>query len=163
MGGEKITVALTPTVFRELACMVTKKTMQDMAKIDLSLASEPPTSCEDLCAVYTSFNGGYSLRLVFCAERTLLRRLTENMMGEVSTDPEDLEEYTKEYFNVLCGRLAGEIFHTTRLGARFHAPLFTSGDDANQLTARSAPEEIIYFTSMQSESVMLSHGAVWIA
>ena len=50
-----------------------------------------------------------------------------NSFHEDSVSPEDLEEFTKEYFNVLCGRIAGSMFQATKVPAHFGPPVFYHG------------------------------------
>ena len=149
--------SLTPELFRQLTEDITQKITLDVAQIDLRLSDHQPNPDDDLCTVYTSVAGGYKTRLVMCAQRKFLHRLTENMMGEPSSDPDDLEEYTKEFFNVLCGRLVGEIFRTTHLGASFHPPLFSEGNYDTLFKQGDQPEEVIYFTSRESEDMAMAH------
>ena len=42
-------------------------------------------------------------------------------------EPEDLEEFGKEYLNVLCGRIASAMFQATRIPAHFNPPVFYHG------------------------------------
>ena len=40
---------------------------------------------------------------------------------------EDLEEFSKEYLNVLCGKVAGAMFQATQVSAHFGTPTFYHG------------------------------------
>ena len=149
--------SLTPELFRQLTEDITQKITLDVAQIDLRLSDHQPNPDDDLCTVYTSVAGGYKTRLVMCAQRKFLHRLTENMMGEPSSDPDDLEEYTKEYFNVLCGRLVGEIYRVTKRGAKFHPPFFHEGHYSLIPPASDNELESICFTNPKSEHLMVLH------
>ena len=92
---------------------------RQIAKIDLRLCSQDPDPANELCTLHTTIDGDYHTELVLHADRALLHRLTENMMEAKTTDPEDMEEYSKEFFNVLCGHIVSEIFRRTKLPARF--------------------------------------------
>ena len=50
-----------------------------------------------------------------------------NSFHEESVSPEDLEEFSKEYFNVLCGRIAAAMFKATQVPAHFAPPVFYHG------------------------------------
>ena len=40
---------------------------------------------------------------------------------------EYVEDFTKEYFNVLCGHIVSRLFRETRVPARFSPPVFRRG------------------------------------
>ena len=82
---------------------------------------------EDLCTVHITFDKGFGTSLTLCADKGLLVRMAQNSFHEDSVSPEDLEEFSKEYFNVLCGRVAGAMFRATQVAAHFGPPVFTRG------------------------------------
>ena len=57
----------------------------------------------------------------------LLYRMASNSFHEERVSPEDLEEFSKEYFNVLCGRIARAMFQATKVPAHFGPPVFYRG------------------------------------
>lgn len=97
--------------------------MEECAGIRLA-QQEASQALEQFAEVYTEVDGTYHALLTFRAEWPLFRQLTENMLGEPISEPDDVEEYTKEFFNVLCGRLVSEIFILTKSPARFYPPCF---------------------------------------
>lgn len=84
-------------------------------------------SGEDLCTVQITFDKGFHTSLILCADTGLLYRMARNSFQEESISFEDLEEFSKEYFNVLCGRIAGAMFQATQVPARFEPPVFYKG------------------------------------
>lgn len=82
---------------------------------------------EDLCTVQITFDRGFSTSLTLCADTGLLYRMACNSFHEETVSPEDLEEFSKEYFNVLCGRIAGAMFQATQIPAHFDPPEFYRG------------------------------------
>lgn len=79
---------------------------------------------EDLCTVHITFDKGFGTSLTLCADTSLLARMARNSFHEDTVTPEDVEEFSKEYFNVLCGKVAGAIFRTTQVSAHFGPPVF---------------------------------------
>lgn len=79
---------------------------------------------EDLCTVHVTFDKGFSTSLTLCADTGLLTRMARNSFHEDEVDAEDLEEFTKEYFNVLCGKIAAAMFQATQISAHFGPPAF---------------------------------------
>ena len=148
---------LTPSQLQELICTVTQQITQSVAHIDLTPCELEPDPHQDLCFVYTTLSGVAPVRLVLCAERTFLQRLTENILGHSTSDPEDLEEYTIEFFNVLIGRLVGEFYRATHIGARFHPPLFGEGHYTAQLASPEALKNSVSFSDSNSEHIMIVH------
>ena len=82
---------------------------------------------QDLCTVHITFDKGFSTSLTLCADTSLLARMACNSFHEEAVTPEDVEEFSKEYFNVLCGKVAGAIFRETQVSAHFGAPTFYHG------------------------------------
>lgn len=54
---------------------------------------------EDLCTVQITFDKGFHTCLTLCADTGLLYRMACNSFHEESVTSEDLEEFSKEYFN----------------------------------------------------------------
>ncbi len=81
----------------------------------------------DLCTVQITFDQGFRTSLTLCADTRLLSRMASNSFQEESISPEDLEEFSKEYFNVLCGRIAKAMFQATQVPAHFGPPAFYRG------------------------------------
>lgn len=77
--------------------------------------------------MYTSFQRGYRTVLSLCAERSLFTRLARGMMQEEEVSAQDVEDFTKEYFNVLCGRIVSLMYPETKVAARFELPAFCEG------------------------------------
>ena len=82
---------------------------------------------EDLCTVQITFDRGFRTSLTLCADTRLLCRMASNSFHEESISSEDLEEFSKEYFNVLCGRIAKAMFQATQIPAHFGPPDFYRG------------------------------------
>ena len=82
---------------------------------------------EDLCTVHITFDKGFSTSLTLCADTSLLARMAGNSFHEETVTAEDLEEFSKEYLNVLCGKVAGAMFQATQVSAHFGTPTFYHG------------------------------------
>ena len=82
---------------------------------------------EDLCTVHITFDKGFATSLTLCADTSLLVRMASNSFHEDAVTQEDLEEFSKEYFNVLCGKVAGAVFRATQVSAHFGPPVFYHG------------------------------------
>lgn len=141
---------------QELIHSVTVRITQQVAHINLQIGDHPLQPKGDLCAVYTTIDGTYHARLILCAERLFLQRMTENMLGDPIHYPDDLEEYSKEFFNILCGRIVGEICRANNAHVTFHPPCFT--EDPSILSEFYAkPRALICFTSDKDENVIVLH------
>lgn len=98
---------------------------------------------DDLCTVQITFDRGFRTSLTLCADTRLLYRMACNSFHEETVSSEDLEEFSKEYFNVLCGRIAGAMFQATQIPAHFAPPVFYRG--------RFEPEGEIQFVLTYSD------------
>lgn len=82
---------------------------------------------EDLCTVQITFDKGFRTSLTLCADTGLLYRMACNSFHEESVSSEDLEEFSKEYLNVLCGKIVRAMFLATEVSAHFGPPVFYRG------------------------------------
>lgn len=125
---------------------------EQTAGVRLNQGDQPPG--EDLCTVHITFDRGFSTSLTLCADTSLLTRMARNSFHEDEVDSEDLEEFTKEYFNVLCGKIAGAMFQATQVPAHFGPPTFYHG--------RYEPEGqevqfVLTYSDEHSEGAQLIH------
>lgn len=112
---------------------------------------------EDLCTVHITFDQGFDTSLTLCADTSLLARMARNSFHEEAVTPEDVEEFSKEYLNVLCGKVTGAIYRATQASVHFGAPEFYHG--------RYAPEGqeaqfVLTYTDEHSEGAQLIHHQV---
>lgn len=108
----------------------------------------------DLCTIHISFEKGFHTTLTLYADTALFSRMAKNVFGDVELSPQDLEDFSKEYFNILCGKIAAYLFRTTRIAARFGTPTFYHG--------RYTPENhqmqfALTYTDDQREGAQLTH------
>ena len=106
---------------------VMQESLWQFAKLDTECSRVKTFSKENLSTVYTTLDGDYKIRLVFCAEDALLQKIADNMLEETVEDHNDVIECAKEFFNVVCGHIVAAIFRTVRVSARFHCPDFAEG------------------------------------
>lgn len=146
--------------FQEILDQVLKDITQQVAGIQLSpqgiqlCAKENSPSQEKMCTLYTNFEGGYQASIALCAEIALLTRLTQYMMQEEQIAPEDIEDFAKEYFNVLCGQIAAGLFNATHIASRFGVPNFHLG----RYTPHGDGEQLILnYTSDKNENAQVIH------
>lgn len=81
----------------------------------------------EVFTVYAVFERGFDTCLSMSAEAAMFVRLTRGMMQREDVTDRDVEDFTKEYFNVLCGHIVSRLFRETRVPARFSPPVFRRG------------------------------------
>jgi len=108
----------------------------------------------EVCTVYTTFARGVNFGLAFCTGRELAVRMTRNMMQREDVSAQDVEDYLKEYLNVLCGQIAGAVFREAKIGARFQIPEFYRGWYEPENMRKSWE---VSFVSDKNESAWLIH------
>ena len=116
---------LTKEKLEQILDQALQDVTEQTAGVRLNQGDQPPG--EDLCTVHITFDKGFSTSLTLCADTSLLTRMARNSFHEDEVDSEDLEEFTKEYFNVLCGKIAGAMFQATQIPAHFGPPTFYHG------------------------------------
>lgn len=108
----------------------------------------------EVCTVHISFRKGFHTSLTLCAETELLAHMARNTIGLEELNDQDLEDFSKEYFNILCGKIAAILFRTTKVPARFSVPSFYRG--------RYVPEEyrtqmVLTYCDDQRKGAQLTH------
>lgn len=98
-----------------------------IAGIDLETANWPQDENGDVASLYTVTKGSYRITVVYHAETRLLRYIADKMARRPVEDPEDMEMYAKEYFNILCGSIVSKINQITNSSARFGIPQYCRG------------------------------------
>lgn len=103
--------------------------MQDITKqvANIQLCKKDSDLSMDTCTVHTTFDGGCHASLALCADTSLFVRLTQHIMQEEDVAPQDIEDFTKEYFNVICGQVVYHVFKATHISSRFQIPTFYTG------------------------------------
>ena len=93
--------------------------------------------------------------LLIPGDPALLQRLTQRFMQQNQVDPQDVEDFTKEYFNVICGRVVSQLFQTAHIRSRFCIPRFCRGRyvPAGEGTCRC----VLNYVSNCKEGVQLIH------
>ena len=109
----------------EILDQVIREITQQAAGITLQPSQEALEG--ELCTVYITFDKGFHTSLSICAEAPLFLRLAQSMMMTEEITDQDVEAVAKEYFNVLCGRIAGAMFRATQVPAHFGPPVFYHG------------------------------------
>ena len=108
-------------VFDQAVREVTEKT----AGVQLCSCEEPPDG--ELYTVHTAFKKGFSSSLSLCADTDVLERMTRSVVRTETVTSQDMEDFAKEYFNLLCGKIAAALFQTTRVASRFGLPTVHQG------------------------------------
>ena len=112
---------------------------------------------ENVCSIHTKFEGGHQATLSLSIDTSLLVRLAQNVLQEEDIKPEDLEDFAKEYFNVICGQIAAKLFQTAHISSRFQIPVFSTGRYSSDEKALS--QEVLSYTNNRNEGAQLIHQA----
>lgn len=99
-----------------------REVTEQISGICLSPGGEPPG--EDLCTVYIAFRKEFRSSLSLRADAAMLARMAQRAIGIEAVTPQDLEDFAKEYLNVLCGHIAAILYRDTKKAARFSIPFF---------------------------------------
>ena len=91
--------AMTKESLAQILDQALQEVTECTAGVCLRQGDQPPG--EDLCTVHITFDKGFSTSLTLCADKSLLARMARNSFHEDEVTPEDLEEFCKEYLNVL--------------------------------------------------------------
>ena len=81
----------------------------------------------NLCSIHILFTKGFHTGVSLCAETSLLSRMACAVLEKPCVTHQELEDVSKEYFNILCGKIAAFLFQKTKVAARFGIPSFFRG------------------------------------
>ena len=130
--------AMSQQELADLLDQAVRKVTEQTAGIQLSPSGE--TLGENLCTVHITFSRGFHTSLTLCADTGLLVRMARNALGEEELSQQDVEDFCKEYFNILCGKIAAILFRTgPPMGPHGSAyPTFTAGATPPRTIRRSS-------------------------
>ena len=144
--------AMTQDELQEMLDGIVRQVTEQMAGVRLFPGGELRGEC--LCTVHITFSRGFHTSLTLCSDVALLNRMARNALELEKLTPQELEDFCKEYFNILCGKIAAFLFRNTKIPARFSVPKFYEG--------RYMPEDqetqfILTYTDEYREGVQLFH------
>lgn len=105
----------------------TQEITQKVAGIKLEPAMANLEDNGNLRSLTAEVNGHYKLTLAYHAEDTLLRTIAEHMKRDKVDNEEEIAVYTKEFFNILCGRIVSRFNQTAKTTGRFGIPAYVKG------------------------------------
>lgn len=120
---------------------------------NIQLCKKDSVLSSNTCTVHTIFEGGCHASLTLCADASLFTRLTQNVMQEEVVAPQDIEDFTKEYFNVICGQVVYHVFKAAHISSRFQIPTFYTGQYLP--TERATSQLVLRYTSNCNECAQL--------
>ena len=85
---------------------------------------------------------------------SLLARMARSALREEHLTQQDLEDFSKEYFNILCGKIAALLFQATKVPARFSVPALYQGRFEPEGHSR---QFVLTYTDDQRQGVQLVH------
>ena len=144
--------AMPKEKLQEVFDRITREVTAESVGIELKQGETPPG--EDLCTVHITFKKGFHSGLSLSADSAMLTRLTQSFLQEEEITDQDVEDVTKEYFNILCGRIAGALFQATKIASRFSVPDFHTG----QFQPEDYQEQfVLSYSGDQPGAVQLRH------
>lgn len=129
-----------------------REVTEQTAGIHLCQCTDAPDG--ELCTVHIKWERGFHTSVTLCADTEMLKRMTRQVVQTDQVTPQDLEDFTKEYFNLLCGRIAAALFKETKVASRFGLPDFHSGRYAPE---GHAPQFELNYTSDRREGAQIIH------
>ncbi len=135
---------------KESFAQITREVTEWAAGICLCQGDSFPAG--DLCTVYVAFERGIQTSVSFCAEASLFMRLTRYLLQAEELTFQDVEDSSKEYFNILCGYFAAQMFQMTKVPLRFGIPVFYPG---RYVPEGYEEEFVICYTSDRNENAQL--------
>ncbi|MBQ2697186.1 MAG: chemotaxis protein CheX [Clostridia bacterium] len=102
-----------------LVCEVTRQ----MSGIRLSNTSAPEQPSNEVVDTIAGYAGDdHAIQILLRAERRMLYRFAQNMLGEEPVDEEEVADFAKELFNVIGGRFISEVHRLSQTRTRMTPP-----------------------------------------
>lgn len=144
--------AMTQDELKEMLDGIVREVTEQTAGVTLFPGKE--LRGERLCTVYITFNKGFHTSLTLCSDVALLVRMARNALELKEPTTQELEDFCKEYFNILCGKIAVVLFRNTKIPARFSVPKLYKG--------RFTPEEhqaqfVLTYADEYRDGIQLTH------
>lgn len=147
--------AMPKEKLQEVFDRITREVTQEAVGIQLVRGEALPE--EDLCTVHIGFKQGFHSSLSLRADTAMLTRLTQSFIKEEEVTDQDIEDVTKEYFNVLCGQIASALYRATSIASRFDVPSFYQGSFSPE---HQKEQFVLNYSDAQNESAQLIHHVV---
>lgn len=151
--GDCVLNSLTPEEIQDVLDQVVQDMTDRIAGI--RLCKQDKILSDDVCTVHTTFEGNYHASLILCVETPLLTRLTQHVMQEETVNSQDIEDFAKEYFNVICGQIVAGLFRAAHITSRFRIPRFCMGRYVPQDTCGT--RYVLNYISDCNEGAQLIH------
>lgn len=96
-----------------------------MAGIDMERTSASCLPDEgEVSAVITEITGTDGFTLVYHADNALLLEIAQKMKRRPVEDADEVGEYTREYFNIICGHMISQLNRREKSSLRFSMPRY---------------------------------------
>ena len=92
--------ALTKDTLEKILDGAIRDVTEQTAGVQLVKEHQNPLG-DNICTVHITFDKGFDKGLILYADTSLLMRMAQNTFHDENISREDLEEFGKEYFNVL--------------------------------------------------------------
>ena len=108
---------------------VLNRSIQDITNrfAGIQLWEQDTAPSDDICTVYTKFDGGHHAALLLCADTPLLARLARKILRSESVTSQDIEDVATEYFNIICGQVVAGLFSGSPYILPVSQPCFSPG------------------------------------
>lgn len=124
--------------------------------VEIRLCEQGEALSGDTCIVQTTFEGGYHGTLRLLADTALMVRMTQQVMEADDVAPQDVEDFAKEYFNVICGQFVARLFQLTKVASRFRIPVFSTQYKEPE-AAKEDNQLVLNYTNAYHEGAQLIH------
>ena len=93
----------------------------------IHLCEQEAQLSDDVCTIHAVLETPRHITLLLYADVSLMARLAQNIMHQEVVTQRDIQDVAIEYFNVVCGRVAANMYRAARISSRFQTPRFFQG------------------------------------
>lgn len=136
MSKEQEVFEIADTAFKRVAKLVAKLSIEETGKISFD--------SETSSLVATTVMDGDLITMVLCASNRVLRAITSSMKHHLPLVSGDMEAYTAEFFNMICGNIITIVNDTFNISVGLAIPSFQKGEYSDITIPERTKKELLY-------------------
>ena len=124
--------------------------------IDLNLIQkEPKNIAWDVSSAEKDGYEDFMLKEIFEQPKSIRETIGARIALGSKCSLDELDDFTKEYLNIICGQIVGKLFQTSRCTCRFHIPIFSAG--GHSIESWSPHHSVLHYSNPCNECVQFIH------
>lgn len=122
-----------------------KEITKKVAKLEMYNIDFTSLDKSNLKSLMINTLGDRKITLIMYADMNVMRAITESMKRGKKADDSEVVIYTKEYFNIFCGRATTTMNNITKKSVRFSVPTFVDNPNLDNVVQECLDIKSLYY------------------